>query len=263
MAEVESDRRMDVLNALLTGRGDGEDEVSHLLKRAGYLAPRQSFCVAVARSADPVEMQNTPRAQRVVEAVSAAVAPLKIRSVAGIRNNVATAVFADLRRRSGWEAPRTALAERVRPSLLVLGPSVLVGLSRDQPSIELIPAALEEAQIALNCANVVDRVVQFAELSIRRLALHFCGDNLRNALPAWVPDFVKADEKSKGALSRTLHAYADSDMNAIRTARVLHVHPNTLYARMRRIHALTGLLVQRYHDLTELLLTVDSQRRLG
>ena len=60
-----------------------------------------------------------------------------------------------------------------------------------------------------------------------------------------------------GALAKSLRAYADADMNVIRAARLLRVHPNTLYARLQRVKILTGLNGQRYHDLIELLLAVD------
>ncbi len=47
-------------------------------------------------------------------------------------------------------------------------------------------------------------------------------------------------------------------MNALQTAKDLSVHPNTIYSRMQRIAGLTGKNALRYHDLTELLLAIDS-----
>jgi sugar diacid utilization regulator len=55
----------------------------------------------------------------------------------------------------------------------------------------------------------------------------------------------------------TLRAYADADMNVLKTAGSLRIHPNTIYARMRRIRELTGLEPLQYHALTEMLLAVD------
>jgi sugar diacid utilization regulator len=46
-------------------------------------------------------------------------------------------------------------------------------------------------------------------------------------------------------------------MNALRAAKDLGIHPNTLYARMRRIRDLTGLDPLTFHALTEMLLAVD------
>ena len=44
--------------------------------------------------------------------------------------NVAIAVVSSTRRISGWTAPQTNLADRIRNHLLTLGPAVLIGISR-------------------------------------------------------------------------------------------------------------------------------------
>jgi sugar diacid utilization regulator len=49
-------------------------------------------------------------------------------------------------------------------------------------------------------------------------------------------------------------------MNIQKAARCLGRHPNTIYARIGRIRAITGLDGQHYHDLTELLLAADCCR---
>ncbi|MGB5410190.1 MAG: helix-turn-helix domain-containing protein, partial [Woeseiaceae bacterium] len=62
---------------------------------------------------------------------------------------------------------------------------------------------------------------------------------------------------SRGSLLATLRAYADANMNALRAAEALKIHPNTLYARMRRIRDLTGSDPLSYHALTEMLLACE------
>ena len=63
LAEAEGDRRTELLNLLLTGYDESDGRVGRLLKRAGYFEQRQSFCVVVAQSTDPLEMENPrPRA---------------------------------------------------------------------------------------------------------------------------------------------------------------------------------------------------------
>lgn len=257
LAEAESDSRSELLNLLINGFDEADGRVARLLKRAGYHEHRQTCCVAVAQSADPLEMENPARAQRICEAIAKAVAPLRIRTLAGVRNHVVTAVFCDTRRASGWTAPQARLTDRVGPALFTLGPAVLIGISGDQPSTAFIPKALREATVALDLASVKERVVQFTALPIRRLLLHRAGDHVQSALPPWIADLTDADAKLRGALVDTLRAYAAADMNILRAARSLDVHPNTIYARMQRINSLTGLDCQRYHDLTELLLAAD------
>ncbi len=260
LAGAEGDRRTELLSILVSGYDESDARVARLLKRAGYLEQRQSFCVALAQSTDPLEMENPARAQRIVEAMTEVMAARSIRTLVGIRNNVVTAVCSDVRRVSGWTAPRTNLAERIKPLLLVLGPAVLIGISSDHPSTSSIPKGVQEATVALDFANVTERVVQFSELPIRRLLVHRGADYVQSALPAWFDRFKDADAKSHGALVKTLRALADADMNVQQAARTLTVHPNTIYARMQRIGDLTGLDGQRYHHLTELLLAADCGR---
>jgi len=166
-------------------------------------------------------------------------------------------VFSDTRRLSGWTAPQARLAGRIESALLVLGPAVLIGISMDHPSTSFVPQALHEAGVALDFANVKERVVQYSGLPIRRLLLHRAADYVQSALPVWIAPLAGADAKARGALIQSLRALADADMNVQKAARMLEVHPNTVYARMQRIKDLTGLDSQRYHDLTELLLAAD------
>lgn len=260
LAEAEGDRRTELLGILISGYDEADARVARLLKRAGYLEQRLSFCVALAQSTDPLEMENPARAQRIVQAMTDAVAAMSVRALVGVRGNLVVAVFSDVRRTSGWTAPQANLADRVRPQLLTLGPAVLIGLSGDQPSTSFIPRGLHEATVALDFANVSERVVPFSELPIRRLLIHRGADYVQSALPAWFAALRDADVKASGALIKTLRSLADADMNVQRAARDLGVHANTVYARLVRINDLTGLDAQRYHDLTHLLLAADCAR---
>jgi sugar diacid utilization regulator len=257
VAEAESDRRVELLNTLLSGYDESDQRAARLLKRAGYLEQRQTYCVVAVQSINPTEMELPQRAQRIENALSAAIAATPIRLLAGIRNNVVIAVLSDFRRQSGWTAPQTKLAERLRPLLLNLGPAVLIGTSTDHPSTSFVPKALQEATIALDFASITNRVVAFCDLPIRSLILHTGGDYVRAAAPGWVAALVAADEKTKGSLILTLRALADADMNVQQAGRELGVHPNTVYLRLTRIKEITGLDGQRHHDLVELLLAAD------
>lgn len=257
LAEAESDRRTELLAILLSGYDESDGHVSRLLKRSGYLDRRQTYCVAVAQPTNPSEMENPDRAQRIANALSEAVSKTPIRILSGIRNNVVTAVLSDARRQSGWTAPQTNLAERLRTLFLGLGPAVLVGTSTDHPSTAFLPRALNEAMIALEFTTVTKRVVQFADLPLRSLMLHSAGDYVRSAAPGWIGPLVEADARNKGTLLATLRGLADADLNVQKAGRQLGVHPNTIYARLERIRDLTGLDGQRHHDLVELLLAAD------
>jgi hypothetical protein len=261
LAEAEGDRRTELLNILLSGYDESDARSARLLKRAGYLEQRHSYCVVVAQSVNPAEMELPERAQRIVNAISAAVATTAIRMLAGIRDSMAVAVFSDVRRQSGWTAPQADLGVRVAPLMLGLGPAVLIGVSADKPSTSFLPRALQEATIALDFASVDRRVVEFAGLPLRSLMLHRGGEYVRSVTPPWIASLVSADAKAKGSLIGTLRALADTDLNVQEAGRRLKVHPNTVYSRIGRIEELTALNAQRHHDLVELLLAADCWQR--
>lgn len=257
LAETEGDRRNELLNILLNGADESDGKATRLLKRGGYLEQRQSFCVGLVQAADPTEMENPSRVQRMIDAINEAAAAHHIRALIGFRNNLVTVVFSDVRRISGWTAPQAKLASRLEAALGLLGPSVLVGISSDHPSTAFIPRALNEATIAFDFTSVAHRLIGFSALPIRRLLLHHAADYVQSALPSWIGNFKTADAKASGALSKTLRAYADADLGVVTAAKLLDVHPNTIYVRMEKIKELTGRDGQSYHDLTELLLALD------
>jgi DNA-binding PucR family transcriptional regulator len=260
LAEAEGDRRAELLSILLSGYDESDGRVAMVLKRAGYLEQRQAYCVIAAQATNASEMENPARAQRIANAISDAMAGTLIRTLAGVRGNLVNAVLSDRRRQSGWTAPQSGLAERIRPLLLTLGPSVLIGMSADHPSTSFLPKALQEAAMALDFASAAERVVQFTHLPIRALLVRRSADNVRDALPAWANALANADAKASGTLTQTLRAIGEADMNVQKAARAIGKHPNTIYARLGRIKDVTGLDGQRFGDLTDLLLAADCLR---
>lgn len=258
LAEAEGDQRTELLNVLLSGYDESDSRAARLLRRAGYLEQRQSFCVAVARSPDPREMENPARAQRMVEAFSQTLSQAPVRTLIGLRDGLVTIVMSGMRRLSGWTAPHSRLADRMYDRLLQIGPAAFVGLSSDAPSTAHVRRAHNEARLALDFASFGNRVMPYASIPFRQMVIRHLRDNAQLALPAWVGDLREADLRSRNVLRRTLQAYADANMNALQAAKALSIHPNTLYARMQKIGEITGKNALAYHDLSELLLAIDS-----
>jgi len=98
----------------------------------------------------------------------------------------------------------------------------------------------------------------YSRISFRQMVVRLARDNIQSSLPAWLEKLQAADRKAHGSLTRTMRAYADANMNALQTAKQLSVHPNTIYSRMQKITCLTGKNALAYHDLTELLLAIES-----
>jgi hypothetical protein len=255
LAEAEADRRSALLNTLLDGYDEADQAAAGLLRRAGYLQQRQSYCVALARSIDPAEMESVPRAQRMADAIAEALAPAGVRSIVGIRDNHVVAILSATRRTSGWTAPQSSVADRVYPALRRVGPAALIGLSNDAPSTSHIPKAANEARLALDLANVSNLVARYSDISLRQMLITQARSAGRVSGPAWVEKLVAADKR--GALAATLRTYADCNMNAQKTALVLGIHPNTVYSRMQKIERLTGMNALEFHALSEILLALD------
>lgn len=254
LAEAEGDRRTRLIDTLLSGYDESDRVAARLLRRAGYLEQRQSYCIAIARSVDPHEMDNPARAQRMADALADVLSGSPLRHLIGVRDNHVVAIVSGTRRISGWTAPQTLVADRVYPLLRQVGPAALIGLSNDVPSTSHIPRAASEARLALDFADVANRVMLYSDIPFRQMLVMHARDAMLSALPPWLEAFTASDRKSRGALSKTLRAYADADMNALRAAKDLGIHPNTLYARMRKIRDLAGLDPLNYHALTEMLL---------
>ena len=261
LADVAGDQRSELLQILLDGHDESDARAARILRDAGFLDERQSFCVALARSVDPTEMLNASRARRLADSIEQIVAELGVRRLIDVHANKVTMVFAAVRRDSGWTAPRSSLAKQMRAALSFVGNAALIGVSNDAPSTSHVPAAFREASAALELASVSMRVVQFSEIPLRRLLLHFAAEDFRRVLPAWANEFYEADDTAHGALVATLRAYASVDMNVLQAAHSLGVHPNTVYARLQRIFDITGLQARSYTALTDLLIICDCHRR--
>ena len=257
IAEAEGDLRNELLSVLLDGYDEADGRVARLLRRNGYLAQRQSFCVAVTQAVHANEMEFPARVRRICDSIEQVFEPFQGRVLNGVRDDKVITIMSATRRISGWTVARTRLCDEVQTYLLKLGNAVLVGLSTDVPSTSYIPKALAEAQLAFEFASAADRVVGFSGIPMRQLLIRQVQDSIRPPLPEWSAAFFAADDKAKGSLVATLHAYADTDMNVLKAARRLAVHPNTIYTRIQRIADITGQNGLEYHALTELLLTAD------
>ena len=255
LAEVEADRRNALLNTLLDGYDEADQAAAALLRRAGYLQQRQSYCVAIARSVDPQEMESAPRAQRMADAVAEALKPAGVRSIVGIRDNHVVAILSATRRTSGWTAPQSSVADRVYAALRQVGPAALIGLSNDAPSTSHIPKAAHEARLALDIASVANRVARYSDISLRQMLITRAQSGAPLSRPAWAERLVTEDRR--GVLAATLRSYADCNMNAQKTALALGIHPNTVYSRMQKIEAITGMNPLQFHALDDLLLALD------
>lgn len=263
LAEDAGDTRSELLNYLLAGYDEADGRAATVLRNGGYLARRQSHCVAVAQSVNPAELLSPERARRMVASIGNSVSQRGLRHLINLRDNKVVIIFSANRRASGWTAPHTSLATQVGATLQNIGNAVLIGVSNDVPSTALIPNAYHEAQLAFELAGVGNRVVEFGKIPTLRLLQTLAGEAFGRLLPDWARSFYRADDAAHGALSASLRAYADADMNVLRAAGKLAIHANTLYARLQKIADLSGLDARHFHALTELLVVIECRPKSG
>jgi len=259
LADVAGDQRTQLLNILLGGYDESDARVAGVLRAAGYLEGRQTFCVVLAQAVDATEMASPARARRLADSIDQLVPASLARRLIDVREARVICVFSGVGRASGWTPPSASLATRIAREMATAGNAVLIGVSGDVSSTSRIPTAHRQALLAIRLTGLTRRVVQFGAVPLRQLMIHLAGEELQRLLPVWTDDFYAADDKLGGALTATLRAYADADMNLLKAAARLEVHPNTIYARLNRIRDVTGLNARAYHALADLITVADAR----
>jgi DNA-binding PucR family transcriptional regulator len=126
-----------------------------------------------------------------------------------------------------------------------------------------LPAAFANASRALQTAVAFGQEGAFslADLSIRPAILADAA--LGDAFAARYLDPLENLGRLGEDLDSTLRAWFDQEMRIEDTARVLHVHPNTLRHRLRRFEEATGTSLRDPRRLVELWWALERRRIAG
>ena len=147
---------------------------------------------------------------------------------------------------------RRLVTERLAPAR---HDAVVAGVGTARPDLALVTGSLREARIAARVAHAVPRfrpVAAWDGLGVHRLLA--CGP--RGALREGVVDPAVEPLLARPDLAATALAYLDHAGNVARAAAELAVHRQTLYYRLGRIEALTGLDLTDGRDRLRLHLTL-------
>lgn len=130
-------------------------------------------------------------------------------------------------------------------ALCQLGPEVTCGVSEQVISPELMPRGVRQAERAIDLGLRLGRVglpVHYDELGIYRL---LCTIGDMQQLMGFARDvlgpLLDYDTQHRGELVRTLSVYLSHHGSHKQSARMLHLHTNTVAYRMARIETITGL----------------------
>lgn len=136
-------------------------------------------------------------------------------------------------------------------------PAYSIGLGRTAYTLATIPESLRQAQQALEIGRRLfgeNKLHSFAHLGIYRLLFHLNGQNeLTEFYTETLGPLLQADTRADSTLIETLEGFFRCNGNLSETARVMHLHRNSLLYRLGRIEEILG----RSLDDSELRLSLQ------
>jgi sugar diacid utilization regulator len=252
--------RRDLLESFVSGRGESEQ----VRRRAQALRVRLSdaYVVVVVRGAEvkPHEAVDRPEAayaalRRIVEGVRSHLVPVDGPLLVGVWEGEVVA-FYPAATPAGVDFVRQACAQLAAD---LAADRISIGMSGWHAGIAALGTGYEEARAAERLAEGTGssgRALGFDEVLIDHIVRS--SPAIERALDDTLRPLVEYDRARQTHLIATLGAYVDAGFNVTKSAAALHVHPNSVVYRLRRIKELTAHDV---HDPNELLVLILSVRR--
>jgi DNA-binding PucR family transcriptional regulator len=136
------------------------------------------------------------------------------------------------------------------------GIGLAIGISTPFGSLAGVAEAYREACTALESLGMDGGVLALPDLrALDYLALR-ADPTAKRLIPAAIRRFVEEDAAAGGALTSTLLAYAEANLNAKEAAQRLYIHVNTAHHRLSRIEEKTGCDLRDLADVQELLIAI-------
>ncbi|NMH81243.1 hypothetical protein HF577_29630 [Pseudonocardia xinjiangensis] len=187
--------------------------------------------------------------------------------VAARDTEVVAVVPAPPGRGGGLDGVRS-LAERCRAAVLDRHPDagIVAGVGGCCRTAAEISRSYSEARSAVDAARRMGRapaVLAFDDLGVHRLLLQVPDlGELRAFATSVLGDLVR-DREHRADLVGTLIEWFRCNGSPQRTARELHVHPNTVTYRIRRVEEIAGLRLDHYRDRLMAQLACEILQVLG
>jgi sugar diacid utilization regulator len=248
--------RRDLLDDLVSGQGDTERV--RRLARSLKLSLADRYVAIVLRGPDALAEEQADQAlaarvalRRIVELARRHLRAGCSSVLVGMRHGEVVALCPS-------EEPGSV--EEIRGRAVALAAAlaeaeVCVGVGDSHPDLAGIAVSYTEARDAAEIAvgiGVTGRPLYFDEVLIDHMIRST--PHADRILDSTLRPLVEYDEAKQAELVPTLRAYLASGFNLTRSAEVLHVHPNTVVYRLRRIRELSGRDPQRPDDLLLLFL---------
>jgi sugar diacid utilization regulator len=248
--------RDDLVEGLLLGRGRDDGDASRWAAHLGYDAGREHNVAVVAFDVPTPRLPQDADAMRqrvrdVIEHFIATRAPDVIIS-ARESEVVLVAAVPGPGHDGGMDAQRLGASCIARLAELFPDTKVVIGIGGICRHPREISRSYEQAHRTIETLRRIGRtgtVTAFADLGIYRLLLQVPELAELRAFADDVLGRLSPGERDRRAeYLTTLACYLRENSSPQRAARFLHVHPNTVAYRIKRIEEITGLSMDRYRD---------------
>jgi PucR family transcriptional regulator, purine catabolism regulatory protein len=253
--------RDDLVEGLLLGSGRENGEVGRWARHLGYDSTRDHRILAVAFEAAASARAGSTRAgsagaqgKRVAAAVDHFFTTRVPGAISSIREDEVVVVMPEGGRphRGAEEAPRMSASCLARMRDLFPETVITIGIGgacRDPADIARSYGQARRTIDAVVRLGRQGQVVAFEDLGIHRLLLQVPDLAELRSFATEILGKLGGQERQRGTeLLTTLACYFRENNSPQRTARSLHVHPNTVAYRIRRIQEITGLQLGSYRD---------------
>ncbi len=251
--------RDDLVEGLLLGRGRDNADASRWAAHLGYDPARDHNVVAIAFDLPPSAVANhgaphpgdgAAQRQRIWESIEHFVATRAPEAIVSARESEVVVVTA-----APMDARQLAAACLARLSELFPAAKVVIGIGGTCRDPREVARSYAQAQRTtqtlqrLGRPGVKGSVSAFGDLGILRLLLQVPDlAELRSFAADVLGKLSMHEHEHKSEYLTTLACYFRENNSPQRASRILHVHPNTVAYRVKRIEEITGLRLDNYTD---------------
>jgi sugar diacid utilization regulator len=243
--------RDDLVEGLLLGRGRDSADAARWAAHLGYDPARDHNVVAISFDLPPAPVPSrgdaTAQRQRIWESIEHFVATRAPEAIVSARESeviVVTAAPMDARQLAA--ACLARLAELFPSAKIVIG---IGGTCRDPREVARSYAQAQRTTATLRRLGRAGAVSAFGDLGILRLLLQVPDlAELRSFAADVLGKLSMHEQEHKSEYLATLACYFRENNSPQRASRILHVHPNTVAYRVKRIEEITGLRLDNYTD---------------
>jgi sugar diacid utilization regulator len=249
--------RDDLVEGLLLGRGRDSADAGRWAGHLGYDPARDHNVVAIAFDLPAPAAgaaltaasrgDATAQRQRIWESIEHFVATRAPEAIVSARESevvVVTAAPMDARQLAA--ACLARLAELFPAAKIVIG---IGGTCRDPREVARSYAQAQRTTATLRRLGRAGAVSAFGDLGILRLLLQVPDlTELKSFAADVLGKLSMHEQEHKSEYLATLACYFRENNSPQRASRILHVHPNTVAYRVKRIEEITGLRLDNYTD---------------